>query len=70
MKTEQLSLQIGVKKCGEDRKKSTRKEMKNLTEKNNCFAKLDYDQLTDEMKKKALPLLMFMIMKRNRLIKT
>jgi hypothetical protein len=46
------------------------KEIKNLVVKNNCFREIKYDSLTDEMKKSALPLLMFMVIKRNGDIKS
>lgn len=41
------------------------KEILNLSEKNKCFRETDYEQLTAEMKDKALPLLMFMVLKRH-----
>ena len=41
------------------------KEIRNLAVKNECFGELDYSTLTQEMKDKALPLLMFMVMKRS-----
>ena len=45
-------------------------EMKNLAIKNNYFPEEACDDLTDQQKARALPILMFMIMKRNRLIKS
>ena len=41
------------------------KEMRSLEIKNLCFDEVDYDSLTQEQNDKALPLLMFMVMKRN-----
>lgn len=70
LKTEQLSLQSGVKRYGDEGKQSAMKEMLNLTEKNDCFGELEHESITEEMKMKALPLLMFMVMKRNGSIKT
>lgn len=46
------------------------KEIRNLATKNDCFGELNYDEMTDEMKKNALPLLIFMVMKQNREIKS
>ena len=46
------------------------KEMQNLVIKNQYFDKIVCKFLTQEQKDKALPLLMFMIIKRNRIIKT
>ena len=69
MKTKQLSLQSRVKQHSEEGKKSAIKEMWNLTEKNNCFSELDYHKLIDAMKKRALLFLIFIVMKRNGLIK-
>ena len=63
-------MQYGVKKYGKDRKLSAMNEMKNLAIKNDCFSELDYSSMADEMKKKALPLLMFMMMKRNDTLKS
>ena len=46
------------------------KEIRNLVD-NECFGELDYSSLTQEMKdNKALPILMFMVLKRNGLLKT
>ena len=63
-KAKQMSMQKGVKRYGDSGKKSALKEIENLTG-NECFRKIDYSSLTQEMKDKALPILMFMIMKRN-----
>ena len=68
-KAKQMNMQQGIKKFGSDGKKSAMKEIENLTG-NECFGEIEYEDLTDEMKDKALPILMFMIMKRNGNIKT
>ena len=64
-----MSIQQGLKQYGDSGKKSALKEIENLTG-NECFGELDYASLTQEMKDKALPILMFMIMKRNRDLKS
>ena len=46
------------------------KELINLDVKNSCFREIYYDSLTQEMKDKALPLLLFMVMKRSGNLKT
>ena len=46
------------------------KEMKNLAIKNNCFAEIEYKKSNNEQKTRALLILMFIIMKRNGLIKS
>jgi len=46
------------------------KVIKNLAVKNNCFGEVDYKSLSQEKKDKALPILMFMVKKRNGDIKT
>ena len=63
-KAKQMSIQQGMKHYGDSGKKSALKEIENLTG-NECFGELDYASLTQEMKDKALPILIFMIMKRN-----
>ena len=45
------------------------KELRNLTG-NECFGEIDCTSITQEMKDKALPILMFMVMKRNGEIKS
>ena len=70
MKTEQHSMQKGVKAFGDKGKESAMKEMRSLTIKNQCFVELEHDSLTQEQKDKALPLLMFMFMKRNGTLKS
>ena len=37
------------------------KETRNLAEKHDCFGETEYESLTEEMKSKALTLLMFMV---------
>ena len=44
--------------------------MKNLAVKNDCFGEVEYESLTEEMKKRALPLLMFMVLKRKGVLKS
>ena len=41
------------------------KEIENLAEKNNCFKEVDCESLTEEMKKIAMSMLMFIVAKRN-----
>ena len=59
-----MSVKEGIRKYGQKRNDSVMKEIRNLAEKNSCFGEIEYETLTQEMKDKALPLLMFMIMKR------
>ena len=63
-KAETMSIQQGIKKFGETGKDSARKEIHNLTG-NECFGEIEYSTITQQMKDQALPMLMFMIMKRN-----
>ena len=63
-KAKQMSIQQGMKQYGDSGKKSALKEIENLTG-NECFEEIDYASLTQEMKDTALPIFMFMIMKRN-----
>ena len=63
-------MQSGIKKFGDDGKESAMKEIRNIAIKNNWFGKLEHEQMTEEQKKKALPLLMFMTMKHNGQIKS
>lgn len=46
------------------------KEIKNLIIKNNYFGELDYDSLAQEMKDKVMPLLIFIVLKRKRDLKS
>ena len=65
----QMSIQEGMKRYKDEGKASAMKEILNLTE-NDCFGETDYSKLSQEAKDKALPILMFMILKRNGLLKT
>ena len=64
-KTEQHSIQKGIKIYGEKGEQSAMKEMKNLAIKNECFGEIDYSSLTQDQKDRALPILMFMVLKRS-----
>ena len=64
-----MSIQKGIKDYKEAGKASAMKEILNLTG-NNCFGETEYEKLTQEDKDKALPILMFMIMKRNGSLKS
>ena len=64
-----MSIQQGIKHYGDLGKKSALKEIENLTG-NECFGETKYYELTQEMKDRALPILMFMIMKRNGMLKS
>lgn len=68
-KVHTMSVKEGIRRHGKDAKASAMKEIKNLV-KNECFGVLEYEKLTQEMEDKALPILMFMIIKRNGLLKT
>ena len=65
-KQQQLSIQRGVKEYSQKEKDSAMKEMKNLTEKNHYFSKVECGSLTCEVKDKMSPLLIFMVMKKVR----
>jgi hypothetical protein len=65
----QMSIQEGMKKYKDEGKASAMKEIINLTD-NDCFGETDYDKLSQEAKDKALPILMFMVLKRNGSLKT
>ena len=69
-KTDQHSIQKGIKKFCEKGKTLPMKEIRNLAVKNDCFGGVGYNKLSQEMKHKALPLLMLMILKRNGEIKS
>ena len=49
---------------------SMMKETHNLAEKNSCFREIDCNSLTQDMKDKASPLLIFIAMKRSDNLKT
>ena len=68
-KAQQMNVKQGIKEYGDDGKASALKEIDNLTS-NECFGEIEYDRLTQTQKDRALPILMFMIMKRNGDIKT
>ena len=68
-KAHQMNVKQGIKEYGEDGKASALKEINNLTS-NECFGEIEYEKLTQTQKDRALPILMFMIMKRNGDIKT
>jgi hypothetical protein len=63
--TKQMSIQEGMKKYKEEGKESAMKEILNLTG-NDCIGEIDYDKLSQEDKDKALPILMFMVLKRKK----
>ncbi|OEU08874.1 hypothetical protein FRACYDRAFT_249219 [Fragilariopsis cylindrus CCMP1102] len=67
--TKQMSIQEGMRKYKDEGKDSAMKEIKNLTG-NDCFGEVDYDKISQDDKDKALPILMFMVLKRNGLLKT
>ena len=69
-KTDQHKIQAGVKTFGGEWKTSAMKEIRNLAIKNNCFGELKCDSISEDVKRKALPLLMFMVLKRNGEIKS
>ena len=69
-KKEQYSIQKGIKKFDKKVKMSAMKEICNLASKIYFFGEVDYDKLSQEMKDKALFILMLVIMKRNGEIKS
>ena len=69
-KAKQMNVKQGIKQFGDNGKASALKEIKNLTS-NECFGEIKYETLTQTQRDKALlPILMFMIMKRNGDIKS
>ena len=58
----QMNIQEGLKQHGADGKASLMKEINNLVT-HDCFGEVEYESLTDEEKRKALPILTFMILK-------
>ena len=66
-----MSVKQGYKKHRKKAKESGMKEIRNLVG-NNCFVReTEYSKLKQDMKDKALPILiMFMVLKRNGLLKT
>ena len=67
--TKQMSIQEGMRKYKDEGKDLAMKEIKNLTG-NDCFGEVDYDKISQDDEDKALPILMFMVLKRNGLLKT
>ena len=65
----QMSIQEGIKRYKDEGKSPAMNEIINLTE-NDCCGETDYSKLDQEAKDKAIPILMFMILKRNGLLKT
>lgn len=61
---DETSRQKGISKYGDKGKASAMKEIQILTQ-NECFNEVTYEDLMQEMKDRALPILMFMIMKGN-----
>ena len=68
-KAKTMSVKQGIEQHGKEGKASAMKEITNLVE-NDCFGETDYNKLSQSMKDKALPILMFMVLKRNGLLKT
>ena len=64
-KAEYASIQKVIKLHGDKGKSSVMNGIKNLSVKNKCFGEISYEGLVQQMKDKALPLLVFMVMKRN-----
>ena len=62
-KAEQMSMQRDIKVHGEKGKASAMKEIRNLAKRNEYFGEVKHESLSQEMKDRALPLLMFMVMK-------
>ena len=65
----QMSIQEGMRKYKDEGKASAMKEIINLTD-NDCFGETVYEKLSQDAKDKALPILMFMVLKRNGSLKT
>ena len=65
----QMSLSIGIKGHGEQGEASALKEINNLVGRD-CFREVEYEPLTPRQKKLALPILKFMVEKRDRKLKT
>ena len=65
----QISIQEGVRKYGLEGKELVLREIKNKMD-NDCFGETKYEKLTQEQKDRALPILMFVVSKRNGEIKT
>ena len=69
-KIEKCIIQKGIKKFGEKGNALTMNETSNLSIKNDYFGEVDYDKLSQEMKDKAFPVFMLIIIKRNEEIKS
>ena len=67
--TKQMSIQEGMRKYKDEGKCSAMKEILILP-KYDCFGETDYSKLIQKAKDKASPILMFMMLKRNGLLKT
>ena len=65
-----MRMQKGIKSYGVKEKESVMKEIINLSKKNDYFGEIDKASVTEKMKRRALPLLMFVAMKRNGDLKT
>ena len=59
-----------MKKYGEKGKNSAIKDIYSLPIKNSCFEEIEYEDMTEEMKKKVLLLLICKVMKRNGMIES
>ena len=60
----QYSLKAGLKKFGEGGRKATMKELQQMLARE-VFGETNQDKLTYEQKKKALPILLFLTLKRD-----
>jgi hypothetical protein len=65
----QFNIKQGMKKYPEEGKASVMKELKNLV-KRDVFGEVEYESLTSQQRKWALPILLFMVMKRNGTLKS
>ena len=65
----QMNVARGIREYGEAGKASAMKEINNLVSRD-CFGEIEYESLSDQQKRNALPILMFMVMKRNKTLKT
>ena len=59
LKAEQLRTKSFIKRHSDKGQVSDMKEILDLAEKNVCFSELNYKSLTEKMKIKALPMLVF-----------
>ena len=64
-----MSIQEGIHKYGDNSNECAMKEIRNLTS-NEYFAETNYKLLMQEMKDHVLPILIFLITKQNRLLKS